>query len=108
MTIALRTLSAGRRRLLPSDRWDAATALLLAGLAVLAVATFDDYAISNDEAVQRRYGELILDYYRSGLRDQALFHFKNLYLYGGLFDIAAGLVERALPGVEPYAIRHLL
>jgi hypothetical protein len=90
------------------DLWDVATVALLAALAVLAFTTFGDYAISNDEEVQRHYGELILQFYHSGLRDQALFHYKNLYLYGGLFDVVSGLVERTLPGVEPYDIRHVL
>src|SRR5215216_816913 len=35
-------------------------------LAVLVLLTFGDYAISNDETVQHRYGELILAYYASG------------------------------------------
>ncbi|MGE0563756.1 MAG: ArnT family glycosyltransferase [Pseudolabrys sp.] len=108
MIAGVSTLLARGRRLLPADPWDAATLLLFAGLAVLAVATLGDYAISNDEEVQRRYGELILEYYRSGFRDQALFHLRDLYLYGGLFDTVAVLTERMLPGVEPYAIRHLL
>lgn len=104
---ALRLL-AGAARVMPRNPWDIATALLLAMLAVVAVATFRDYAISNDEEVQRHYGELILHYYESGLRDQALFHYKNLYLYGGLFDVVARSVESVLPGVAPYDIRHLL
>ena len=39
--------------------------------------------------VQHHYGELILNYYASGFKDQSVFHFENLYLYGGLFDIIA-------------------
>ena len=70
--------------------------------------TFGDYAISNDEAVQQRYGELIVAYYRSGFTDRSLFHYDNLYLYGGLFDVAAVLVQRALSFLDPYAIRHVL
>ena len=74
----------------------------------LAFATYDSYAISNDEEVQQHYGELIVAFYRSGFTDQALFHYVNLYLYGGLFDIVAVLIERALPMIEPYSIRHLI
>jgi hypothetical protein len=72
------------------------------------MATLTSYAISNDEEVQQRYGELIITYYLSGFRDQSLFHFDNLYLYGGLFDIVSTLIERALPFVEPYLVRHVL
>lgn len=89
------------------DPFDLAALVLLAALAVLALALFRDYGISNDEEVQHRYGELILDYYASGFRDGAVFHYKNLYLYGGLFDIAAVLLAKALP-FDIYLIRHLM
>ena len=57
--------------------------------------------------MQHRYGELIIAYYSSGFSDQTLFHFKNLYLYGGLFDILAVLLTPLLP-FDLYLIRHLL
>lgn len=88
--------------------YDLATIGLLAALTVIAIATHDSYAISNDEEVQHRYGELIIAYYTSGFTDRSLFHYINLYLYGGLFDVIAVLIERALPFVEPYTVRHLL
>jgi hypothetical protein len=94
-------------RLARVDRHDLAAALLFATLIVLVACTFRDYAISNDEEVQQRYGELILGYYASGFADQAVFHFKNLYLYGGLFDIAAVGLEKIVP-LDAYAVRHLL
>src|SRR5215475_9972162 len=77
------------RSLIPSDPHDIATCVLLAALAVVALFTFRDYAISNDEGVQHHYGELIIAYYRSGFADRELFTYENLYLYGGLFDITA-------------------
>jgi hypothetical protein len=80
---------------------------LLGGLFVLAVLVFRDYGISNDEEVQHRYGELIVNYYASGLRDTALFNYKNLYLYGGLFDILAVGATKILP-FDPFLIRHFL
>ena len=76
-------------------------------LAVLVLLTFGDYAISNDETVQHRYGELILAYYASGFTDEAVFHFNNLYLYGGLFDLVAILLDRILP-FDLFSIRHFL
>jgi hypothetical protein len=97
-----------RSRIAARDRYDLAVVALLATLAVLAFVTFDSYAISNDEEVQQRYGELIIAYYASGFSDQQLFHYVNLYLYGGLFDVLAVLVERLLPIFDPYTIRHLL
>jgi hypothetical protein len=76
---------------------------------VVAVAlwTFKDYAVSNDEGVQHHYGELILAYYASGFRDQGIFAFQNLYLYGGLFDIIAVALSYLVP-IDPYDLRHIL
>jgi hypothetical protein len=98
------TLRAGLAR---ADACDLASAFLFVALVVLVALTFSDYAISNDEEVQQRYGELIVRYYASGFADQALFHLKDLYLYGGLFDVAAVGLERLIP-LDPYAVRHLL
>ncbi|HKY87043.1 MAG TPA: glycosyltransferase family 39 protein [Pseudorhodoplanes sp.] len=89
------------------DPWDLASYGLLALLSIFAVATFRDYGISNDEDVQHRYGAMIIAYYISGLLDRSLFEFKNLYLYGGLFDVVAVLLEKALP-FDRYFIRHFL
>lgn len=89
------------------DPYDGAAALLLLGLVVLVLLTYDSYGISNDEEVQQRYGELIVSYYTSGFTDRALFTFDNLYLYGGLFDVTATLVGRILP-YDLYGIRHIL
>ncbi len=100
---------AGRavRSLVPSDPHDIATCLLLAAIAAVALFTFRDYAISNDEGVQHHYGELIIAYYRSGFADRDLFTYQNLYLYGGLFDVIAVGLARIVP-VDPYALRHIL
>ena len=107
--VAARVRRAGRavRSLIPSDPHDIATCLLLAALAAVALFTFRDYAISNDEAVQHHYGELIIAYYRSGFVDRDLFTYQNLYLYGGLFDVIAVGLAKVLP-IDPYALRHIL
>jgi hypothetical protein len=85
---------------------DIATILLLATLVVVTLLTYQDYAISNDEGVQRHYGELIIAYYTSGFRDQSLFSFLNLYLYGGLFDIIAVFLDHVVP-IDPFDLRHI-
>jgi hypothetical protein len=87
--------------------YDIATVVLIVALVVIALCTFKDYAISNDEGVQHHYGELIIAYYTSGLRDLGVFNFQNLYLYGGLFDIAAVLLSHLFP-IDPYDLRHIL
>ena len=94
-------------RLARHDAFDIASWLLIVALLAVALLTFRDYAISNDEEVQHRYGELIVAYYTSGLIDRSVFAYKNLYLYGGLFDIVAALLARILP-IDVFVIRHVL
>jgi Dolichyl-phosphate-mannose-protein mannosyltransferase len=96
-----------RARIAACNAFDLAIAVLMVALVALVFATYDSYAISNDEQAQQRYGELILAYYASGFTDQALFHYDNLYLYGGLFDVLAALIQRLLPFVDPYDVRHV-
>jgi hypothetical protein len=103
----LRRAGGVARARVPTDPHDIAIFLLLAALAVLALFTFRDYAISNDEGVQHHYGELIIAYYRSGFADRDLFAYQNLYLYGGLFDVIAVGLARIVP-IDPYALRHIL
>lgn len=76
-------------------------------LAVFIAVTFKQYGISNDEQVQHVYGQLLLKFYSSGFADHAAFTYKNLYLYGGLFDLIAALLEKTLP-LWVWDIRHLL
>lgn len=80
---------------------------LLALIAVFILCTFTQYGLSNDEPVQHEYGRLLLDFYRSGFVDQHAFHYVNLYLYGGLFDLIAALLEKMLP-YHVWDIRHFL
>jgi hypothetical protein len=89
------------------DPFDLAFALLLAVLLALVLATFKEYAVSNDEGLQHHYGELILAWYRSGFTDKSVFGYDNLYLYGGLFDIIAVLLSHLLP-FNLYDIRHVM
>lgn len=87
--------------------YDRAALGLLVVLGVAVALTVGQYAISNDEEVQHRYGELIVAYYASGFEDRALFGYRNLYLYGGLFDIVAALLGRLVP-VDVFLIRHVM
>ena len=100
-------LTIARPRLRTHDPYRMATAGLVALLLAIVMLTFRHYGISNDEGVQQHYGELIIAYYASGMRDLSLFHLDNLYLYGGLFDIIATLVAKVVP-LDLYELRHLL
>ncbi|WP_348771509.1 glycosyltransferase family 39 protein [Azospirillum sp. SYSU D00513] len=87
--------------------WDDLARAMLFLLAVLAVATFRDYGVSTDEGVQHLYGKHLLAFYLSGFEDWSAFYFKDLYLYGGLFDLVTAVLVRVSPFAE-YETRHLL
>ncbi len=72
-----------------SANWDRAAIAILAWLLSVPHRLGERRYLSNDEEVQHRYGELIVNYYASGFRDTALFNYVNLYLYGKIFDILA-------------------
>ncbi|OAM53051.1 hypothetical protein A7981_06415 [Methylovorus sp. MM2] len=81
--------------------------VLFAALGIFILVTFRQYGISNDEEVQHIYGRLLLDFYSSGFTDQDAFHYRNLYLYGGFFDLIAALLEHATP-IWVWDLRHLI
>lgn len=80
---------------------------LFGAIAIFILLTFKQYGISNDEQVQHVYGQLLLKFYSSGFADQSAFVYKNLYLYGGFFDLVAASLEKILP-IWVWDIRHLL
>lgn len=86
-------------------RW--LTLALFAAFGIFIALTFNHYGISNDEEVQHTYGRLLLDFYGSGFSDQDAFKYRNLYLYGGFFDLIAAILERILP-IWVWDLRHLL
>jgi hypothetical protein len=88
--------------------YDLATTLLVLAITSIALWTFRDYAVSNDEGLQHHYGQLILEYYRSGMTDETVFGFRDLYLYGGLFDIVAARLGEIFASIDVYDIRHIL
>ena len=88
--------------MLPYGGW-----LVVVLFAVVALATFRDYGVTWDEQVQAEYGELVLDYFGSGFRDQSCNEYKNLFLYGPVFESACAIVYGVL-GRAKYEVRHLL
>ena len=93
------------RRSLPLARL--ASLAVFAAVAAFILLTFRDYGISNDEPVQHTYGQLLLAWYASGFTDDRAFHYINLYLYGGLFDLIAAGFAPYVP-LPLYEWRHLL
>jgi hypothetical protein len=99
-----------RRRLqeLISDPWLFASWLGLSVLIVLAPRLALDAGLTFDEDVQLHYGDLILEWLRSAGRDQRALDYRNLYLYGGLFDLVAQwIVSTEVSPWGPFETRHV-
>ena len=95
------------RHLMTSSIYKKLSYALFGVLAIFILLTFKQYGVSNDEEVQHVYGRLLLKFYSSGFTDQSAFTYKNLYLYGGFFDLVAASLEKILP-IWVWDIRHLL
>jgi hypothetical protein len=78
--------------------------LLLIGMPILSF----DFGITGDELVHKQNGENVLKYLQSGGVDTTYRTYKNLYLYGALFDASAAMVYENMPKSDPYTIRHFL
>ena len=76
------------------DRLAVALLLVVVGAALL---TFRDYGLSWDDYTHSQYGDLLLSFYASGLRDQRALSWVNLYYYGGGFDLLSALVAKLSP-----------
>jgi hypothetical protein len=85
------------RELAASHLFDALAITVLGVVAVLALATFRDYGLSWDDYAHSEYGDLLVAFYASGLRDQRALSWVNLYMYGGGFDLLAALAAKVLP-----------
>jgi hypothetical protein len=81
----------------PIALFDALALAVLFAAAAVALATFRDYGLGWDDYAHSEYGALLLAFFGSGFADQRAFSFVNLYMYGGGFDMLAGLVAKVLP-----------
>ena len=91
-----------------ANRWLFASWLGLLVLLLVAPRIALDSGLSYDEEVQFVYGDLILAWYRSGFVERGALDYRNLYLYGGLFDLSAQwLVSTGLAPWGPYETRHV-
>jgi len=81
--------------------------ILMAVLAIIVVVTFCDYGITWDEELQSDYGLAIYDFYMSGFTNRHYDQIFNLYLYGGMFDGLAAILNHFTPNTI-YETRHLL
>jgi hypothetical protein len=103
-------LIGGRGPLEHSDKeviWDRLSLGLTLLATFLVISTFREYGVTWDEDVHSWYGNFVLDYYLSFLRDSTALHWRDLYNYGAAFDMWAAALTRVSPfGV--YETRHLL
>ena len=95
------------RRGLGDTRWIFALGVI-AGVPLVIRMAFDS-GITTDEFVQRTYGDMVLNWYKSGFTDRSALSFRDLYLYGGLFDLTAqALVSTEWIDRDVFDIRHAL
>jgi hypothetical protein len=83
---------------LTADRVFDGLAIGVLGLVtVLALSTFRDYGLSWDDYAHAEYGELLRQFYASGLTDRRALSWFNLHYYGGGFDLLAAVLAKVLP-----------
>jgi dolichyl-phosphate-mannose-protein mannosyltransferase len=77
--------------------WDRLALALLILAGTVALLTFRDYGLSWDDYTHSQYGDLLLSFYRSALRDRRALSWVNLYYYGGGFDLVSAAAAKVLP-----------
>src|SRR5436309_9106106 len=87
--------------------WDGLAVLVLGLVGIFALLTFGDYGLSWDDYAHFEYGDLLFNFYASGLRDQRALSWVNLYYYGGGFDLIAASAAKVLP-FAPFETRRLV
>lgn len=92
----------------PVDRVYTRWALVVLALAgVLMIALVKDYGFHADEFLHINYGRKVIEFFLSGGADRSALNYLNLYLYGGLFDGAVGLINLFSPLGE-YLTKHIV
>ncbi|WP_243439649.1 hypothetical protein [Fundidesulfovibrio soli] len=93
----------------------AALVLCAAALFLVFPALSFDYGQTPDEELAHFYGERVYNYYASGFKNQDAKNFANLHFYGGLFEAASVVAQKAVAALgfnrwfeDVYEVRHLL
>ena len=97
MALATPPSTLSPKELARSRVFDRLAIAVLCAVGVIAVLTFRDYGLGWDDYAHSEYGNLLLEFYASGLRDQRALSWVNLYYYGGGFDLLAALAAKILP-----------
>ncbi|MBA2422214.1 MAG: glycosyltransferase [Chitinophagales bacterium] len=77
-------------------------------LFIVMTASSFHFGITGDERVQKEYGEKVLSFFTSLGKDRSALEYKNLYLYGGFFDMICAAANRYIGLLDPYDMRHLI
>jgi hypothetical protein len=91
-----------------------ATIIVFGILFLIVLATFPDYGISWDERWHLNYGYTLINYYRSllhGQIDAEATTYRDLFVYGGVFDLTANIGIKLLGVILPFGkmeLRHLV
>ena len=96
-----------RPKLWRVDPWWSLSWFGLAALLGCVVAFGTDAGITLDEQLQVNYGDRVLLWFSSGFEAHGALDYRNLYLYGGLFDLPAQWLSRYSP-LGVYDTRHVL
>jgi hypothetical protein len=86
-------------------RWIFGVAAILLVYTVVIVATWRDYGTTWDEKVQAQYGELVLEYFKSGGQDKRCNSFLDLKYYGPLFEVGCAALYSGAPSAK-IDLRH--
>ena len=97
MALATPVPAVSSDELATSRVFDRLAVVVLSVVGMVALLTFRDYGLSWDDYAHSEYGDLLLKFYLSGLRDQRALSWVNLYYYGGGFDLLAALAAKLLP-----------
>ena len=97
MALAIPVSAQSSRDVTMSHIFDRLALAVLGVLSVIALLTFRDYGLSWDDFAHAEYGDLLVKFYASGMRDQRALSWVNLYYYGGGFDLLAALAAKFLP-----------
>ncbi len=83
------------------------TRVSLALMLLLMLWASKDFGITGDEVTQHTYGQKVFDFYATLGHDRSNLEYKNVYFYGGFYDMLLVAVTKIVP-FDPYDVRHVI
>jgi hypothetical protein len=86
------------------------TLISLAFMLVIMLWVSKDYGITGDEVTQNTYGETVYKYFATGGADKSALTYRNVYFYGGFYDLICVTVNKMLGTKEAdiFDVRHFI